>query len=422
MTKTIRIILRFSFLSVLFLLANNVFAEEFSISQIKPIKTSISNSYVSNQDNVISNQAYNILNQKLDSLDRATTAEIAIVALQNSGSSDAREISMELFNKWKVGKEESNNGLIIVLLIDRGEVFIRTGYGLEGAITDARSTRIINNIMLPYFKDADWDNGLIAGVDELSRLIIKEYITEGFKTKEKKTLSDFLPYIYAYIGLSIFLLILSIFNINKAHKKFNIRLKEEKIRAFSKAAKPWYFAGILFPIMLIVIFVWDKLIFRPRVRYKTVICSNCSNKMHRLSEKKEDEYLSKKQIIEENIKSRDYDVWLCNNCRNTDIFAYDNSLTQYSICPYCKGKTMYKTSDAILRHATASRDGLGRKTYICKNCNNSKTKDYVISKETAGVILGGAALGGFGRGGGGGFGGGSFGGGLSGGGGGGGRF
>ena len=104
MTKTIPIILRFSFLPLLFLLANNVFAEEFSISQIKPIKTSISNSYVSNQDNIISNQAYNILNYKLDSLEKATTAEIAIVALQNSGTTDAREISMELFNKWKVGK------------------------------------------------------------------------------------------------------------------------------------------------------------------------------------------------------------------------------------------------------------------------------------------------------------------------------
>ena len=145
--------------------------------------------------------------------------------------------------------------------------------------------------------------------------------------------------------------------------------------------------------------------------------------MHLLNEEDDDKYLSKKQIVEENVKSRDYDVWLCDSCGNTDIFAYDNSLTQYSNCPFCGGKTMYMASDTIVRLATQSKDGVGRKTYTCKNCNNKTTKDYVISKDTAGVILGGAAVGGFGRGSsGGGFGGGSFGGGMSGGGGGGGRF
>ncbi|MCK9163799.1 MAG: TPM domain-containing protein [Bacteroidales bacterium] len=422
MTKTTLIFLRFSFLSAMLIFSNFSIAEEFSIKQIKDIKSSTSNSYVSNQDNVLSTETYHLLNQKLDSLDKATTAQIAIVALKNTGQTDAREISMELFKKWSVGQKGANNGLILVLIVDRHEVFIRTGYGLEGAITDAKSTHIINTIMAPYFKKGDWDNGMIAGVDELSRLIIQEYITEGFAKKEPKTIEDFLPFIYIYIGLSIFLLILAIINIHNSHKKFDIELKEEKIKAFSKTAKPWYLVGILFPIVLIALFLWYKLIFKPRVRYKTVICSNCNNKMHRLNEKDDDEYLTEKQIIEENVKSRDYDVWLCDNCGTTDIFAYDNSLTQYTICPFCSGKTMYLVSDSIVRLATQSKDGLGRKTYICKNCKNKTTKDYVISKDSSGLILGGAVVGsGLGRGGGS-FGGGSFGGGLSGGGGGSGSF
>lgn len=423
MTKTIHIFLRFSFLSAMLFFSNFSIAQEFSIDQIKPIKSSTSNSYVSNQDNVLSVEAYNILNQKLDSLEKTTTAQVVIIALKNTGQTDAREISMELFKKWNVGQKGSNNGLILVLIVDRREVFIRTGYGLEGAITDAKSTQIINTIMSPYFKEGDWDNGMIAGVDEINRLIIQEYLTEGFQTKEPKTLADFLPFIYIYLGLSLFLLIIAVVKINSSHKKFDIELKEEKIKAFSMAAKPWYFVGIFFPIMLIILFLWYKLIFKPRVRYKTVVCSSCSTKMHRLNEKDDDEYLSEKQIIEENVKSRDYDVWLCDNCGNTDIFAYENSLTQYTNCPSCGGKTMYMASDTILRLATQSKDGVGRKTYICKHCKNKTTKDYVISKDTAGVVLGGAAIGGLGRGSsGGGFGGGSFGGGMSGGGGGGGRF
>ena len=423
MKNSIPIFLRYSFLFAILFHSNYGIAQEFSIDQIKPIKTSTSNSYVSNQDNILSEQTYQILNQKLDSLEKATTAQVAIVALKNTGQTDAREISMELFKKWGVGNKESNNGLILVLVVDRREVFIRTGYGLEGAITDAKSTHIITTIMSPYFQEGDWDNGMIAGVDEINKLIVEEYITEGFAKKEPKTLSDFLTYIYIYLGLSLFLLIFGIINIHNSHKKFDISQKEEKIKAFTKAAKPWLIAGILFPIMLFVLIIWYKLFFKPRVRYKTVICTNCNHNMHRLNEKDDDEYLSNKQIMEENVRSRDYDVWLCDECGNTDIYTYENSITQYTICPFCSGKTMYMASDSIVRLATQSKDGIGRKTYICKNCGKSNTKDYVISRETAGVILGGAgAAGGLGRTGGGSFGGGSFGGGFSGGGGGGGRF
>ena len=139
--------------------------------------------------------------------------------------------------------------------------------------------------------------------------------------------------------------------------------------------------------------------------------------MHRLNEKDDDKYLSNKQIIEEEIKSKDYDVWLCDDCGNADIFAFDNALTQYSICPFCGGKTMFMESDSIINNPNQFRDGMGRKTYTCKNCRNSNYKDYIIPKTAGAFVAGGA----FGKGGGG-FSGGSFGGGFSGGGGGGGRF
>lgn len=403
-------------------MVNIVNAQSFSVDDIKPIKTSRSNSYVSNQDNILSESAYGILNQKLGSLEKSTTAQVAVVALQTSGGISARDLSEELFNKWNVGQKESNNGLIVLLIVDSREVFIRTGYGLEGAITDAKSTRIVNEIMAPYFKKGDWDNGMIAGVDELNRLIVKEYTTEGFAKKEPITFADILPYILGYLALTLLLLVFAIINIHKAHNIFNISHKEEKIKAFSNAAKPWYFVGILFPIMLIIIFIWYKAFFVTRVRYKTVICKKCNNKMHRLNEKDDDKYLSEKQIMEEHVKSKDYDVWLCDNCGNTDIFAYDNSLTQYSVCPNCGGKTMYMASDTIVALATVSHDGKGRKTYTCKNCGHSHYTDYTISNAAAGAVIGASMLGGRGSSGGGGFSGGSFGGGFSGGGGGGGSF
>ncbi len=417
MIKPIHITLKFSLLFFFVLILNQSIAQSFSIDNIRPIKTTTSNSYVSNQDNIFSENAYNLLNQKLDSLEKATTAQVAVVALQSSGEMDAREISMQLFKKWMVGQKESNNGLIVVLVVDRREVFIRTGYGLEGAITDAKSTQIVNRIMAPYFKNGDWDNGMIAAIDEISRLINQEYATEGFAQKKPLTLDDFLPFISGYLILSIALIILAFIFTTKAHSKYSISQKEDKIRAFNKAAKGWYILGVLFPIMLITVFLWYKLYFKPKVRNKILICHQCNNPMHRLNEKDDDKYLSNKQIIEEEIKSKDYDVWLCDDCGNTDIFAFDNALTQYSICPFCGGKTMFMESDSVVKSANQFRDGMGRKTYTCKNCRNSNYKDYIIPKTAGAFVAGGA----FGKGGGG-FSGGSFGGGFSGGGGGGGRF
>jgi uncharacterized protein len=420
MTKQLSIYLKFSILFSILLFINICNAQTFSINNIQPIKTVTSNSYVSNQDNILSESAYNILNVKLDSLEKLTTAQVVVVALQNAGEMDAREVSMQLFNSWKVGQKESNNGLVLVLIVDRREVFIRTGYGLEGIITDAKSTQIVNTIMAPYFSKADWDNGMIAAIDEISRLIIQEYLTEGFAERKPKTLIDYLPFINGYLIITLILLTFAVINIIKSHTKFEAFQREEKINAFSKSAKPWYMVGILFPIMLVLIYLWYKLIFKPQVRNKMQICSKCTNTMHKLNEKDDDKYLSEKQILEENIKSKDYDVWLCNNCGNTDIFSFDNSLTKYSTCQFCGGKTMFMQSDIIVRLATQSHDGKGRKTYTCKNCGNHKETDYIIPRATTGVILGGSGSG-FGRGGGG-FSGGSFGGGLSGGGGGGGRF
>ena len=131
---------------------HSAFCQELSTSDIKPIKSATSNSYVSNQDGVLSEATCEQLNAQLSTLEKKTSAQVAVVVLQTSGGKSARDLSMELFDKWKVGNKNSNNGLIIMLLVKERDVFFRTGYGLEGALTDAKATDIVNNIMAPYLK------------------------------------------------------------------------------------------------------------------------------------------------------------------------------------------------------------------------------------------------------------------------------
>ena len=163
---------------------NNVFA--FSIEQIVNPKTSCANCYVANQDAILSSSATDSLNQILHTLNQKTGIEIAVVAIEGEQTTSAREVSMELFDAWKVGKKGEDNGIIVILTKKSRDVFIRTGYGVEGYLTDALSTRIVNNYMIPYFKKGQWDEGFLSGVSQIVRTLEKSYENNS-KSYENKT-------------------------------------------------------------------------------------------------------------------------------------------------------------------------------------------------------------------------------------------
>lgn len=393
---------------------NSLFA--FSVEQIVNPKTSCANCYVANQDTILSSSATDRINQLLHSLNQKTGIEIAVVAIEGEQTTSAREVSMELFDAWKIGKKGEDNGIIIILTKASREVFIRTGYGVEGILTDALSTRIVNNYMIPYFKKGQWDEGFLSGVSQIVSLLEKEY--ENKSKENKNNPKNYFVFSLFYLIISLIYLILAIILIYKGYSHISNNYKLEKIKALKQKSLPWLIIGIVFLPALLLLMIWVNGIAAKRIKRAKVKCS-CDKEMRLLSEKEEDAYLSRKAQIEEEIGSKNYDVWLCESCGNTVIYPYDKILSNYSECPSCKAKTCYKQSEKVLKYPTSFRNGIMRKTYRCKNCNHISYIDSEIPR-SGGVIVGGI---GHGSGFGGGFsGGGSWGGGFSGGGGGGGRF
>lgn len=388
----------------------------FSVEQINNPKTSCAQCYVANQDAILSSSATDRINQLLHSLNQRTGIEIAVVAINGEQTTSARDVSMELFDAWKIGKKGEDNGIIIILTKASREVFIRTGYGVEGYLTDALSTRIVNKYMAPYFKQGKWDEGFLSGVSQIVRTLEKSYENNS-KSYENKTKNYFIFSLF-YLIISLLYLILAIILIYKGYSHISNNYKLEKIKALKQKSLPWLIVGIVFFPALLLLLIWIYCIAIRKIEKSSVKCS-CSNKMRLLSEKEEDKYLSRKAQIEEEIGSKNYDVWLCEKCGNTVIYPYDKILSNYSECPSCKAKTYYKQSEKVMRYPTSFRNGVMRKTYRCKNCNHISHIDSDIPR-SGGVIVGGMGSGSsFG----GGFsGGGSWGGGFSGGGGGGGRF
>lgn len=131
--------------------------------------------YVSDPEGVIGYGDKQALNYKLaelrDSMD-VQTAVVVLPAIDESYDS-AKEFATELFNRWGIGDSESNNGLLILLLTAEGEreVVFETGYGISNVLTDGLCKLISTQKMIPYLKEEDYGRGLIAGVDEVVKVI-----------------------------------------------------------------------------------------------------------------------------------------------------------------------------------------------------------------------------------------------------------
>lgn len=119
---------------------------------------------VSDPDGLLSQTARDSINYMLQTLDRRTGIEVAVVMLSSIGASDPFDFAHELFRKWGIGSRRTNNGLLFLYVEDIHRIRITVGDGLEGTMTDAMSKRIIDRHMIPHFRVGDRDGGMQEGV------------------------------------------------------------------------------------------------------------------------------------------------------------------------------------------------------------------------------------------------------------------
>ena len=124
------------------------------------------------------------LEDSLEKIAVETSNQICVVTMDDLGGYDKAMMAYSIGEQWGVGKKGNNNGVVILIkpktADSKGEAFIAPGYGLEGAITDATSTRIVNQEMIPHFKENDYLGGVWAGAQIVRDLAIGEYNEEDY--------------------------------------------------------------------------------------------------------------------------------------------------------------------------------------------------------------------------------------------------
>ncbi len=143
------------------------------------------------------------LEQKLAAIETETTNQIGILIIPSLNGDSLEEFSIRVARTWALGQKGRNNGVLILMSVQDRAVRIEVGYGLEGALTDAQSSYIIRNIMVPAFRQQHYAEGFSRAVDAIAAAIAGEFKAEP-KTPNTEPERD----LSAVIFLSIFLLIL----------------------------------------------------------------------------------------------------------------------------------------------------------------------------------------------------------------------
>ncbi|MBV2182217.1 MAG: YgcG family protein [Castellaniella sp.] len=127
------------------------------------------------------------LTARVQTLERDKGSQLFVLLVPTTGSDTIEQYARRVFDQWKVGRKGVDDGVLLVVAKQDRHVRIEVGYGLEGAVTDAASGRIIREQMTPRFAQGDFVGGLEAGVQSLVALISGEALPAPARSVASQT-------------------------------------------------------------------------------------------------------------------------------------------------------------------------------------------------------------------------------------------
>ncbi len=141
--------------------------------------------YVCNPDGIVDQSNMLFLNRLAQQLEDSTLVELCVVAIESIGQADAFDFCYEVFQRWGIGKEGKNTGVLLFLAVESRDIRIMTGGGIEGVLTDAVCNEIIQSTMISPLRNADYSGALALGA-----LRIYEICTNGDAPEELRQMTS----------------------------------------------------------------------------------------------------------------------------------------------------------------------------------------------------------------------------------------
>jgi len=126
---------------------------------------------VTDQTGTLTREQHAGLERMLQEFEARKGTQIAVLMVKSTTPEPIEQYALRVAEQWKIGRKKLDDGAILVVAKDDRALRIEVGYGLEGVLNDATSSRIIREVIVPRFRDGDFYGGINAGLDRMMRLV-----------------------------------------------------------------------------------------------------------------------------------------------------------------------------------------------------------------------------------------------------------
>jgi len=284
-------------------------------------------SFLNDYAGVVSSVDASVLRAETAFLKDETGIELTVLTIDSiydysTGDNTIESFAENLFKTWGLN---SDAALILVAVQDRNvRIELGESYGYSN---NYMTQMVIDQYMLPQFRQSDYSTGTLHGSQELNRQL--RAINSGVPVSTQFPQPNAYP---------------------TSQPVYNQPSYSEPSYSYPRSSNEGWLATTIATLFGggggLYLFA------RRRRRYAARDCQNCQHELHLLDELSDDVYLDDGQLAEEYLESVDYDVWLCNNCNQHELHTYPAFFSGYKNCPHCRYRTM-KT-----KRRTLERPGL----------------------------------------------------------------
>jgi uncharacterized protein len=196
---------------------------------------------VVDQTGTLSSDDIASLNRKLRDFEARKGSQIAVLIVPTTEPEEIEQYSIRVAEAWKIGRKKIDDGAILLVAKNDRKLRIEVGYGLEGALTDATSKRIIDEIITPKFRSGDFAGGISDGVDRIIGVVDGEPLPAPPARRESQSSPPSLEFLNPFNPFVLFGLLI----FGGAMRKLLGRLLGSAVAGGLAALLAWYFFASL---------------------------------------------------------------------------------------------------------------------------------------------------------------------------------
>jgi uncharacterized protein len=308
------------------------------------------------------------LNAEITKLEQQNGAEIAVVTVpKTSPSASPKAFTTQLFNYWKIGKKSQNNGVLVLISKGDRRVEVKTGYGIEAILPNAKVANIIDTQITPKFKQGDFNGGTLTGTNAIIVALKSPSVANQLAPSP-------IPF----------------------NQDTTIAAQPSSISAepTQDSHGIWIIFGLGGLVSAIATAVYTKR--RPQIslepegksRFKVgnrvCLCATCKKKMEKVDDSIIQATLSEPEQVALALGSVKFEGWKCSNCSQQlaglgfHKVAYQTRFSQFCECPNCQEFTVTQANQT-LQHPTEYCQGRRLITEECHYCDYHTEREETIS-------------------------------------------